>query len=333
MKELFDHFNEVRECRIKEEHFAVRDNGQVFRFPREGARLREWDNQWTFGKINKQTGYLTVVSIPVHRIVATAFHGAAPSSAHVVDHIDTNKQNNRPENLRWLTRLENILLNPISVKRIEYVTGVTILEFIKDPKKHQDKFKEKDFSWMRQVTREEAQVALQRLRDWATSKRIPSGGRLGSWLFIPQGASQTISGVEEGSRLPTMINAITPNAVQIGIKYPCTFPCCPQDQYEEEPLKAYQDMLIKDVVVLKNNIYEATVLVSSLSKEETEIFVITHNEKNIKHFALLKIYYANGFFVHESLGTFFEFEGANKRFTIGIGLEWNGGETFDDQVS
>ncbi|WP_294143305.1 HNH endonuclease signature motif containing protein [uncultured Sanguibacteroides sp.] len=33
---------------------------------------------------------------------------------YVVDHIDTNRQNNRIENLRWLTKLENVLLNPIS---------------------------------------------------------------------------------------------------------------------------------------------------------------------------------------------------------------------------
>ena len=50
--------------------------------------------------------------------MATAFHGEPPTKEHVVDHIDTNKQNNRPENLRWVTRLENILLNPITAKRI-----------------------------------------------------------------------------------------------------------------------------------------------------------------------------------------------------------------------
>jgi len=33
----------------------------------------------------------------------TAFHGAPPTNDHFVDHIDTNKQNNRPANLRWVT--------------------------------------------------------------------------------------------------------------------------------------------------------------------------------------------------------------------------------------
>ena len=59
----------------------------------------------------------------VHRIVATAFHGPQPTEHHVVDHIDTNRRNNRPENLRWVTRLENVLTNPITAKRVEYPYG------------------------------------------------------------------------------------------------------------------------------------------------------------------------------------------------------------------
>ena len=69
----------------------------------------------------------------VHRIIATAFHGEPPTKGHVVDHIDTNRRNNRPQNLRWVTRLENILLNPISAKRVEYLYG-SIEEFLADPR-------------------------------------------------------------------------------------------------------------------------------------------------------------------------------------------------------
>ena len=43
---------------------------------------------------------MEIASERVHRIVATVFHGDSPTSEHVVDHIDTNKRNNRPENLR-----------------------------------------------------------------------------------------------------------------------------------------------------------------------------------------------------------------------------------------
>ena len=51
-----------------------------------------------FGTINIQKRYTMIGSEPVHRIVATAFLGEAPSKNYVVDYIDTNRQNNRPEN-------------------------------------------------------------------------------------------------------------------------------------------------------------------------------------------------------------------------------------------
>lgn len=43
----------------------------------------------------------------VHRLVCEAFHGQAPSPAHVVAHFDGTRTNNVPDNLRWATRSEN----------------------------------------------------------------------------------------------------------------------------------------------------------------------------------------------------------------------------------
>lgn len=102
-----DDYNEVRDCIYKDEHYSVRDNGAIMRYPREGKRVRKDDYVWTFGKPNDKTGYMEIAGQRVHRIVAFAFHGNPPTDQHVVDHIDTNRRNNRPENLRWLTRLEN----------------------------------------------------------------------------------------------------------------------------------------------------------------------------------------------------------------------------------
>ncbi len=87
------------ECIYKDERYSVCDKGAVWQYPREGKKLRPTDCQWTFGKPNSKTGYMEIGS----------GHGI-----YVVDHIDTNRQNNRIENLRWLTKLENVLLNPIS---------------------------------------------------------------------------------------------------------------------------------------------------------------------------------------------------------------------------
>ena len=43
----------------------------------------------------------------VHNVVAEAFHGPKPADNYLVDHIDCNKLNNRPDNLEWVTRSEN----------------------------------------------------------------------------------------------------------------------------------------------------------------------------------------------------------------------------------
>ena len=118
-----DDYNEVKDCIYKDEHYSVRDNGAIMRHQREGMRKRKLDEVWSFGTPNIVTGYMDFCGERVHRIVATAFHGQAPSDQHVVDHIDTNRQNNRPENLRWLTKLENILANEITLKKVEMICG------------------------------------------------------------------------------------------------------------------------------------------------------------------------------------------------------------------
>ncbi|PVX27042.1 MAG: HNH endonuclease [Candidatus Bathyarchaeum sp.] len=170
-------------CTYKKEEYSVRDNGAVLRHPRENGRVRPTDNQWTFGKPNKRTGYMEIASERVHRIVAMGFLGQPPTKKHVVDHVDTNKQNNRPDNLRWFTRLENVLLNPITVKRIEFACGCSVEEFLANPSKYRDKFQEPNYKWMCTVSEQEAKSSLERLLNWAKSDKTPSGGSLGEWIF------------------------------------------------------------------------------------------------------------------------------------------------------
>lgn len=205
-----EYFNQEVKCIYKDEHYSVRDNGAVLRYPLDGKRQRPIDNNWTFGKLNIKTAYLEIASVRIHRIVSTAFHGEAPTKEHVVDHIDTNKQNNRPDNLRWVTRLENILLNPITARRIEIICG-SVEAFLADPSKFRNKFPDPNYEWMCAVGIDEAQASKERLLAWAKSDKPLQGGSLGEWIYNRSISSPLTEYVEEELEF---INSLTPNAVQ-----------------------------------------------------------------------------------------------------------------------
>lgn len=323
-------FSREVDCTYKGERYRVRNNGAVLRYPRvDKQRTRPTDNQWTFGKPNKKTGYMEIASVRVHRIVATAFHGLPPTKEHVVDHIDTNKLNNRPENLRWVTRLENVLLNPITAKRIILVCG-SIEEFLADPSRFRDKFPEPNLNWMCIVSRLEAQISLERMLDWAKSDKPATGGSLGKWIFN-RGSIQNRY-LETTPKVPEIIKSKTLNALQRNWHVPSEFPCCPQT-YIGEPVVAYAEKLRAGLVFCKNDAYSSLVLKSAISDDRQSLYVIsesTEGENALKPYALAKITYEDGLFVHSNLHTFFTQEGAEKQYCIAQGIEWNGGDSMDD---
>ncbi len=183
-----DDFQEVRDCIYKDEHYSVRDNGAVLRHQRVGMRKRKLDDVWSFGTPNVVNGYMDFGGERVHRIVATAFLGEAPTEQHVVDHIDTNRQNNRPDNLRWLTKLENILNNEITRKKVELICG-SIEAFLENPSLlYGYETEDKNFSWMRNVTPEEAKNCLENWSHWArTAAPNPdykkADNHVGDWIY------------------------------------------------------------------------------------------------------------------------------------------------------
>lgn len=319
-------FRQVLDCVYRDELYSARDNGAVLRHSRAGKRLRPNDDQWTFGNPNDSTGYMDITYVTVHRIIATAFHGEPPTKGHVVDHIDTNKRNNRPENLRWVTRLENILLNPITARRIAKICG-SIEDFLADPSKFRDMFPDPNFNWMGTVSVEEAQKSLSRMLVWAQNEEHRPNGFLEEWIAnrnIPR--KQMFEAISE---IPEIIMAKTPNAAQREWRTPSEFPCCPIE-YTGEPIQAYAEHLKTGAIFCHNEIYSSFVLKSAISDEGKSLYVISENKEEIKPWGLAKITYENDLFVHTSLHKFFTSEGAEKQFTLSQGLEWTGGDTIDD---
>jgi len=319
---------------------------------------------------------MTIASERVHRIVATAFHGDPPTPQHVVDHRDTNHQNNRPENLRWLTKLENILNNSITRKRIIAICG-SIEAFLKDPSLLGQSSLDPNFKWMRAVTPEEAQVCLKRLEAWAKSDKPPSGGSLGEWVYKPiegqnraenekasSGGSpgdwrdMSVEGHswvksddappvttlgERGYRvvenqnktLQTMpdasdlVMAQTPGAAQRNWKTPTQFLCCPHDA-GEEPIKTYAKKVKEGSIFSCNNFGEAIVLEIAVTEDGQSLLVTTEKGGAVKPWAVAKITYEDGLYIHTSLGSFFDPQGAEKTLCLAQGQEWTGGDTIDD---
>lgn len=424
-------FTQETECIYDGERYSVRDNGAVLRHHRIEKRVRRSDNQWTFGKVNSSNGYLYLSNVRIHRIVATVFHGEPPNSQYVVDHIDTNRQNNRPENLRWVTRLENALLNPVTRKKIELICG-SIDAFLKNPSilnAYQD---QKDLSWMRTVTPEEAQNCKERMSLWANSDKKPRGGALGEWIYepikkreifndVPASTVATainafvfrvgqqvthpqfgdgvilqqkvwenrpclqikfvsvgvkmviasyvnpviggVSGKEPGldialtsrantdknpkgissgesayapniesvvfGRVPELVMALTKMCAQYKWRVPSYFPCCPEE-IGTNPLEAYFLNLKVGTVFSYNDSYpKSTILEVTRINDNSSILVMCEKE-GLKPWSIAEITFEGDFFVHTNLGSYFDKNGADKAFCIKQGLEWTGGDTFND---
>ena len=92
------------------------DTGREFRFSSWGRYQEEVNGEWVdrephYDKCNgymviTQCGFLEKKVPTLHTVIATLFVSRPPYKV-VVDHKDTNKLNNRADNLEWVTIAEN----------------------------------------------------------------------------------------------------------------------------------------------------------------------------------------------------------------------------------
>jgi len=96
---------EMRDVVGYEDYYAVTEDGRVWS-KRHNRFLRLYKTKKGYVKVNlwdktKVRGKF------VHRLVCEAFNGAMPQEGMVVDHINAVRDDNRQENLRWVTVEQN----------------------------------------------------------------------------------------------------------------------------------------------------------------------------------------------------------------------------------
>ena len=243
--DLLNEYKEVKECIINGEIYSVRDNGSILRHSRKVGRKRKDDNKWTFGNTNKSNPYLHLSNVRVHRIVATAFHGEPEDPKFVVDHIDTNCRNNRPKNLRWLSRLENSLKNPITRKKIEYLCG-SIEAFLENPSILHNLKLDPNYSWMRAVSKEEAHNCKLRMHIWA-NKEHNYKKEVTNKKYFEKNIYKPIKKWEVFGRETGLDLSRTPWCAQYMWKAPTSFPLAPES-IDENPISSYLRNISKGTI-------------------------------------------------------------------------------------
>lgn len=354
--ELINGYTEEKVINYKGERYSVRDNGAIKRHALMPSMPRPLDEIWTFGKKDKKTGYMMYGGHRVHIIVANAFHGEHDSKQYVVDHIDTNRCNNRVENLRWFTKLENALNNPVTVKKITFLCGGDITKFIENPSCLKDLTGNyQDVMWMRTVTAEEARNAYERVMHWAKKPITKSSSdvAVGEWVYKP------FQPFEEGENIREFLNSykspakknlydyvddkmeyesvddfdyltksLTPNVLQRNWRTPTEFPLCPS---EEISLDSYFRNLEKGKEFCLNERWKSVVFDFAISDNSDKLWVACDSgESSLKRWSLTEITIERNYFVQSTIGTYFEQNGVMKIFTLIQGKEWEGEDSIDD---
>jgi hypothetical protein len=125
--------------------------------------------------------------------------------------------------------------------------------------------------------------------------------------------------------------SLTANALQKNWKIPSEFPFCPQE-FRNYSIDDYLLNLKVEGIFAQNQHAKYFIENFAISKNRNTLWVMfrSSNNKAIKPYFLAEVTLVSNCFVHNSLGSFFKKDGAEKQFLLAQGLEWWGGETFDE---
>lgn len=299
-------FKEERTCLYKGRQYKVRDNGAILRLPKEEGRASKLENTWTFGKFDANTGYMLFGQERVHRIVCTAFHGEPVGDRNVVDHKDTNSCNTRPENLHWVSKMENMLDNPITRAKIELICG-SVEAFIENPSLlFGYESTDPNFSWMRTVSPEEAKASYERWKQWSNlpkGKRavISGGDGPGEWIYDPAFMNPD-SPFKGFQRWTSVAQGRTEDSL---------FPLAPMSTVEgEDVLKKYRAALIPGAEFLISRYYRTIVREFVYFEKENKIRVLTERVgAQMIYWYVFEIWPENNVLIHKRVGNY----GKNKK--------------------
>lgn len=84
--------------------YAATESGEIYsyRIKRNLKQQKQWAGYHLVGLNGRTTK-------AVHRLIAAAWLPLPPTSKHQINHIDSDKDNNAPSNLEWVTQSENII--------------------------------------------------------------------------------------------------------------------------------------------------------------------------------------------------------------------------------
>lgn len=332
-KNLINIFVREVQCEYKGRNYKVRDNGAICRLTKEGCRSGKLDNIWTFGTRNSDGYMIHTGNIRVHQVVCTAFNGPEPHPHMIVYHIDRDNSNNRPENLRWLTRIEYALMNDYTRKKIIKLCG-SIESFIDDPSILGNQESSPDINWMKTVTKEQAAVCRKYIEEWRakdyrhynSNKGYRDAHSFKSKLKHKLEIVESWINSEEESL--DLKNSLTPGAKQVCWKTPTEFPLVPQVK-SHAPLQEYLNRMHKGSIYSRNCFGESSLYEVAMSDDKSHLSVVAEFS-GATNYALSEITFTDGYYIHKSIRTFFTEKGAQKYFTLSLGKEWTGGDVFED---